>query len=37
MEYSSADEFVGKNIVCWAVVFVGDKCVERMNVHVGRE
>ena len=37
MEYSSAEEFLGKNITCWAIVFVGDKCVERANVYVGRE
>jgi energy-converting hydrogenase A subunit M len=33
-EYSSADEFTGKNIVCWIVIFVGDRCVKRVNVHV---
>ena len=29
-EYSSAKEFTGKKIACWAIVFVGDKCVERV-------
>jgi len=31
-EYSSAKEFTGKKITCWAIVFVGDKCVERVKV-----
>ena len=31
-EYSSAEEFLSKNIMCWAIVFVGEKCVKRMNV-----
>jgi len=34
MEYSSADEFSDKKIMAWAVVFVGGRCVKRMNVHV---
>jgi hypothetical protein len=37
MEYSSAEEFLDKNIVCWAIVFVGDTCVQRVNVPIWRE
>ena len=32
--YSSAAEFQGKNITCWAVVFAGEKCVRRVAVEV---
>ena len=32
--YGSDQEFSGKKITCWAVVFAGEKCVERVNVHI---
>jgi hypothetical protein len=25
----------GKKITCWAIVFAGERCVERVNVAVG--
>jgi hypothetical protein len=31
--YSSASDFSGKKISAWAVVFVKDECVRRVNVH----
>jgi hypothetical protein len=37
IEYSSAEEFLGKNIICWAVVFAGDKCIKQVNVPVSRQ
>jgi hypothetical protein len=33
--YGSAKEFSGKKITCWAIVFAGERCVERVNVAVG--
>ena len=30
--YSSAAEFKGKKITCWAIVFAGEMCVERVKV-----
>ena len=33
-KYSSAKEFSGKKITAWAVVFVKDECVQRVNVPV---
>jgi hypothetical protein len=31
-EYGAAKEFAGKKIRCWAIVFVGEKCVEKLLV-----
>jgi hypothetical protein len=34
--YGSAEDFSGKKVMCWAVVFVGDNCIERVNVPTSR-
>ena len=31
-EYGFSKEFSGKKIICWAIVFAGEKCVERVRV-----
>ena len=31
-KYSSADEFKGRKLTCWAIVFVGENCVHRVKV-----
>jgi hypothetical protein len=36
IEYSSAEEFLGKNVVAWVIIFVGDKCVQQVNVPIWR-
>ena len=33
-EYRSTKEFAGKKVTCWAIVFVGDKCIERVKVPI---
>jgi hypothetical protein len=35
-EYGSAKEFSNKKVIAWAIVFAGEKCVERVNVKIGK-
>jgi len=32
--YGAAEDFLGKKVACWAIVFAGYKCVERVKVPV---
>jgi DNA/RNA-binding domain of Phe-tRNA-synthetase-like protein len=34
--YGFVKEFSDKKITAWAIVFAGEKCVERVNVKIGR-
>jgi hypothetical protein len=31
-EYGSAEEFSGRMVTCWAIVFAGETCVRRVRV-----